>query len=327
MNIRNRRAIHETAADALSRATEARRIVLVYGLICCGLSLASTIVSSLLGNRIAGTGGLGNIGIRSILSTVQSVLPMVNLIVTACLGLGYHTAMLCYTRGFEADTHTLMSGFRHFGAVIRTMLLEIAVYTGAGFFAVYLSSFIFMATPYAADFASVMEPMLSSMTVMNSTLALDEATLMAAAGSMLPMFWILLAVCLVLMVPLHYRFRMVNFCLADDPRFGAVHAVLKSRQMMRRNCLKLFRLDLNLWWFYAAQAVISLVCYGDLLLPMIGITLPWSNAVSYYLFLVLSLLMQMALYYFGMNRVYATYAVAYDALQEELPQPELPVQM
>lgn len=54
---------------------------------------------------------------------------------------------------------------------------------------------------------------------------------------------------------------------------------------------------------------------------------PWSNEVSYYLFLVVSLGLQMALYYFGMNRVYAVYAVAYDVLQEELPQPNLPVQM
>lgn len=327
MNIRDRRAIHETAADTLSRAAEARRIVLVYGLICCGLSLISTIVSALLGDRISGTGGLGNIGIRSVLSTVKSVLPMINLIVTACLGLGYHTAMLCFTRGFDADTRTLMSGFRHFGAVLRTTLLEIAVYTGAGFFAVYISSFIFMATPFAADFTAVMEPVLGSMTVMDSTLVLDEATLMAAAETMLPMMWILLAVCLLLVVPLYYRFRMVNFCLADDPRFGAIHALLKSRRMMRRNCFKLFRLDLDLWWFYAAQAIISLVCYGDLLLPMIGIALPWSSTVSYYLFLVLSLLMQIALYYFGMNRVYTVYAVAYDVLQEELPKPELPAEM
>ena len=36
--------------------------------------------------------------------------------------------------------------------------------------------------------------------------------------------------------------------------------------------------------------------------------------------------MQLALYYFGMNRVYAVYAVAYDALMEDFPQPELPAQ-
>lgn len=327
MNIRDRRAIHETAANALGRANEAGRIILVYGLICCGLSLGSTILSALLGDRISGTGGLSNIGLRSILSTGQSVLPLISLIVTACLGLGYHTAMLSYTRGFDADTHTLMSGFRHFGPVIRTMLLQGFIYTGAGFLATYLSTMIFMATPLSRDFMRVMEPVLASMTVMDTSVVLDDATMMAAAEAIMPMMWILLAVSLVVMVPLYYRFRMAEFCLADDPRLGAIHALLKSRQMMRRNCFSLFRLDLSLWWFYAAQVLVNLVCYGDLLLPMVGITFPWSSEVSYYLFLVLSLGLQMALYYFGMNRVYTVYAVAYDALQEHLPQPNLPVQM
>lgn len=325
MNIRDRRAIHQSAANVLDRANDAKRIVLVYGLICCSLSLASTVLSALLGDRISGTGGLGNIGLRSILSTGQSVLPLINLIVTACLGVGYHTVMLCFNRGFDASTNTLMSGFRHFGAVIRTLLLQTAIYTGAGFIAVHISSSIFMATPFSADFLQVMEPVLASMTVMDTGLVLDDATLMAATETMIPMIWILLAVCLVLMVPLYYRFRMTDFCLADDPRLGAIHALVKSRRLMRRNCFALFRLDLSLWWFYVAQTVITLVCYGDILLPMIGIDLPWSNEVSYYLFLVLSLLMQMALYYFGMNRVYSVYATAYDVLQEELPQPEYPV--
>lgn len=327
MNIRDRRAIHDTAAAALDRATGAGRIVLVYGLICCALSLASTILSVLLGDRISGAGGLGNIGLRSILSTGQSVLPLINLIVTACLSLGYHTVMLCYTRGFDASINTLMSGFRRFGPVIRTMLLQTAIYTGAGFLAVYISSFIFISTSLSADFLQVMEPVLNSMTVMDTAIMLDEATLMAAAQTMIPMLWIMLAVSTVLLVPLYYRFRMTDFCLADDPRLGAIHALTKSRILMRRNCFALFRLDLSLWWFYAAQTLITLVCYGDILLPMVGITLPWSNDVSYYLFLVLSLLMQIALYYFGMNRVYAVYAVTYDVLQEQLPQPNQPVQV
>ena len=325
MNIRDRRAIHETAASVLDRSAEARRIVLVYGLICCSLSLISTVLSGMLGDRISGTGGLGNIGLRSILSTGQSVLPLINLVVTACLSLGYHTAMLCFIRGFDASTNTLTAGFRYIGPVLRTMLIQGFVYAGAGSLALYLSASIFVASPFSADFLAVMDPILSSMTVMDTALTVDEATLTAATKTMVPMAWILLVVGLLMLTPLFYRFRMTTFCLADDPRLGAIHALFKSRRMMRRNCFSLFRLDLNLWWFYAAQLVISLVCYGDVLLPMIGINLPWNNMFSYYLFLVLSLCMQMALYYFGMNRVYTVYAVAYDALQETLPQPEYPV--
>lgn len=327
MNIRQRRAIHETAQNALSRAGEHQKIILVYAAISCGLSLFATVVSSLLSDRISGTGGLGNIGLRSILSTGQSVLPLINLIVSNCLSLGYHIAILSIIRGFEATPRTLAGGFRHFGPVIRSLLLQGAVYCAVGFATIYLSAFIFMATPFSGPFLEAMEPYLSSVTVMDSTLVLDDAALMAATEAMMPMMWIWLAVCLVLMVPVYYRFRMVDFCLADDPRKGAIHAMAKSRRLLRRNCLALFRLDLDLWWFYLAQVIVNVVCYGDLLLPMLGVSFPWSDTVSYYLFYGLSLAMQIALYYFGMNRVYAAYAVAYDTLQGELPDTNHPVRM
>ena len=323
MNIRERRAIHDTAAHALNRVPQAQKIVLVYAGITCGLSLLSTIVSVLLSDKIAGTGGLGNIGLRSVLSTGQSVLPLVNFIITACLSMGYHICILSFTRGYDASTRTLTSGFRYLGPVLRTLLLQGLMYTGVFFAAAYLSSSIFMATPYADGFYQVMEPYLGSMTVLSDGLMLDESLMTAALKSMVPMFWILGAVSLVLMVPLYYRLRMVDFALADDPQNGAFHAVLKSRYLMRRNRFALFRLDLSLWWFYAAQLGITLVCYGDVLLPMAGVSFPWSETVSYYLFFILSLALQVALHYFGMNRVYAAYAVAYDALSENLPQPSV----
>lgn len=327
MNIRERRAIHEAAASALHRAPAASQIILIYAGICCALSLGSTLISVMLSDRISGTGGLGSIGLRSLLSTGQSVLPLLMLIVTTCLNLGYHTAMLSFTRGYDASHRTLFGGFCHFGPLLRCLLLQGLVYFAVGMAAIYLSSFIFMSTPFAAGFMEIMEPYLASMTVMDSSLVLDEAALMAAADAMMPMIWIMLALCLVLMVPIYYRFRMVTFCLADDPRRGALAAMVKSRQIMRRNCFALFRLDLSFWWYYLGLVLTNLVCYGDVLLPMIGITLPWNDTVSFYLFYVLSLVMQLALQWFGMNRLYTVYAVAYDALQEQLPQPNHPAQM
>lgn len=327
MNIRERRAIHETARSALHRASNPGAIILVYAAICCILSLLSTVVSALLSDRISGTGGLGNIGLRSILSTGQSVLPLINLIVTACLSMGYHIAILSITRGFEASPRTLLSGFRHFGPVIRTLLFQTLIYIGAALAAMYLSAFIFMTTSFSAAFVEVMEPVLASVTVMDANLVLDDAVLTAATEAMMPMVWIWLAVCVLLMVPIYYRFRMVDFCLADDPRKGALYALAKSRKLLRRNCFALFRLDLSMWWFYVAQVVINLVCYGDVLLPMLGVTFPWSDTVSFYLFFGLSLGLQLALYFFSMNRVYAAYAVAYDALSENYPELNLPAQM
>ena len=327
MNIRDRRAMEETAARAFRRADAPQKIILVYALVCCGLSLLSTVIAVLLGDKIAGTGGLGNIGLRSVLSTGQSVLPLITTIVTACLNFGYHTAVLSIIRGYDASPATLSLGFRRFGVIFRTMLLQGLVYFSACLMTIYLSSTIFVATALGEEFTALMEPYLSSMTVLDTGIILSEEMMAPLMQAMIPMFYIMGALGLLFLVPLCYRFRMVNFALADDPDRGAIHALLKSRHLMRRNCIALFRLDLSMWWFYLGQVFISLVCYGDVLLPMVGVSFPWNDTVSYYLFFLLSALMEVALYYFTMNHVYTVYAVAYDALQEEQPQFNMPVQM
>ena len=58
-----------------------------------------------------------------------------------------------------------------------------------------------------------------------------------------------------------------------------------------------------------------LLCYGDVLLPMAGVSLPWSDTVSYYLFYVLYLAAQFAVYYFLRNPAETAYAIAYDAIR------------
>lgn len=327
MNIRARDEIHETARQALNRAPHARQILMTYIGINLGLSLLLVGLSFYFSNQISGTGGLGNIGLRSVLSTGQSVLPLVQLLVNACLTLGYHIAILCIIRNFEANTQTLFSGFRFFFPMLRLLLLQVFLYAGLMFLSVYVSSFIFMATPFSREFMAIITPVLESVTVLDTTLVLDDATFLAASKAVIPMFWIMIPVFALVALPMFYRLRMATFALADEPRRGALAAFVKSRRLMRRNCIALFRLDLSMWWFYLGQAVISLVCYGDVLLPMVGVSFPWNATVSYYLFFLLSAAMEVALYYFTMNRVYTVYAVAYDALQEEHPQLNIPVQM
>ncbi len=321
MNLRARKEIHETAKSILDRSPNIRRILLIYIGISLGLSLITAGFSLFFSNQIAGTGGLGNIGLRSILSTGQSVLPWVQMIVNACLGLGYHIAILCIVRNFEATPQTLLSGFRNFFPMLRLLLIQGFLYFGVLLAAAYLSSFIFLATPFSRPFMELMEPMLSSLSVMDQTLVLDEATLLASMETMIPMFYIMIPVLAILLIPLFYKLRMATFALADEPRRGALHALSKSRFLMRRNRFALFRLDLTMWWFYLGELAIGLVCYGDMLLPLLGISLPFSATASYYIFFLLSMLMQVALYYFCMNRVYTVYAVAYDALQEERIKP------
>ena len=315
MNIRDRRAIHHAAGQSLANAKgNPKRILLIYLGIITALSLASSLVSVLLSNRIADTGGLSNMGLRSVLSTIQSVLPMVQSLVFLGLEMGYCFVALRIARGEEFEQDTLFGGFRLFFPLLRVMLLQGFIYFAVGMLALYPSIYIFLMLPISAQFHEIVTPLAENASILTNTLALDEVTMAAAYDAMLPMFLIYVGVALLIAIPLYYQFRMVIYRLVDQPRPGAIAALRESRIMMRRNRFALFKLDLSLWWFYGLQALVMLLCYGDVLLRLVGITLPWSGTVSYFLFLILSLALQFVVYYFAMNRVAVTYAIAYETL-------------
>ena len=317
MDIRNRRAIHQKAREQLAAASgNPGRIALLYAAVCALMALLSSAVDLALSNRIAGTGGLGNIGLRSILSTVQTVLPLIQLVVTLCLSLGYHTAVLRIARGEDAQPTTLLEGFRRFGPLLRATFFQMILYFSLAVVSMYLSSYIFMLTPFSAEFTELLGPMLESPDLLTQGLVLDDATLYAAAETLVPMMVIWLGLFLLLFVPAFYKYRMTTFCIAEDPRMGALAAMHKSKLLLHRNRFALLKLDLSMWWFYALQTLISLVCYGEMILPMVGITLPWDPLFSYFFFFIVSMVIQTIAYYFLMNRVNVAYAVAYDALQQ-----------
>ena len=84
--------------------------------------------------------------------------------------------------------------------------------------------------------------------------------------------------------------------------------------MMFKNRMNLFKVDLSFWWFYLLQALTVLVAYGNELLPLMGVELPWSGKVSYFVVLILCYGGQLALFWWKCNEVQLTYAACYEAL-------------
>ena len=115
---------------------------------------------------------------------------------------------------------------------------------------------------------------------------------------------------------------MVCFVVIDKPGIGAMAALRESRKMMKGNCLKLLKLDVGLWPYYVGCVLASLLCYGDMLLPMAGVNLPMSDTVSYYVFFVLYLAAQFAVYYYLRNPAETAYAIAYDSIRPKEPRAE-----
>lgn len=315
MDIRNIRALKDTASQRLETAREEKKILLIYAGITIGASALVTILNYVLDLQIDQTGGLSNMGLRTILTTIQSVLLIVQSLALACLEMGFLAAMLRICRGMYTSPQTLRAGMPRFLAMVRCSLLQGAIYLGAILVSFYLSFQIYLITPLSNAAMEILTPLVSGASVVDPTILLDEATQIELTYAMIPMFVLFGVVALCLCVPISYQYRMANYILMDDPRAGALYALRESRNMMRHNKFALFRLDLSFWWYYGLTLLAGLVCYGDMLLPMLGVTLPWSSTVSYFVFYALFLVMSFGIYYFFLNRVNVTYALAYDSLR------------
>jgi uncharacterized membrane protein len=110
---------------------------------------------------------------------------------------------------------------------------------------------------------------------------------------------------------------MVNYIIIDKPSIGAMMALRESKKMMKGHRLQLLKLDLSFWWYYLATGVAMVICYGDILLPMLGLELPVPEVVSFLGFYVLYLAASFGVHYFLRNRVEVCYGMAYDAVKPE----------
>ena len=315
MNIRNLRQLHETARQRLDQAQYKNQIILIYAGISIGLSALVTVVTYFLGEQISQTGGLSNMGLRSVLSTVKAVLPLLQNLVLLCLELGFLNAMLRMSRGLYTSPQSLRAGLPRFWAAIRVTLLLSFRYLLIGICSFYLAVMIFTMTPLSRETISILEPLVSQMTVMDTELVLEAPVMAQLVNSMTPAFVIWGLLLLVTLVPVFYRYRLANYVLMYKPAYGALMALGESKVLTRKNCFALFKVDLSLWWYYLLVGLSTVLCYGDTICALVGVALPWSDTVSYFLFYGLFLAAQGALYYFFGNRVGITYALAYEALK------------
>lgn len=321
MDIRNRKALSSFAAERLENAPQHRKIALIYASVVIGLSAVSALVSYILGLQIDQNGGLRNIGTRSILSALQTMLPLIQSIVSMCLHLGFSAAMLRIARGQYVSPQTLRLGFDRFWVLLRYSLLEAFLYVGMAFGALYLALTLFLISPWSRGLMEILLPLVENSSALDPTVAIPDAVYNQAVEAMTPALILFGILYCIVALPLTYRLRMGRYVIIDKPALGALAAMRESRKMTRHNCIALFRLDLHFWWYYAAGVLASILCYGDQLLPLIGIQLPFSPEVSFFLFYGLYWVAEYLIFYFLLCRVETSFTLAYDTLRpkEEPP--------
>ncbi len=319
MTIRDRRQLKAAAADSLANAGyDPKKLVLIHTAAVLLVSALLVLVDCLLEQQISATGGLSGVGQRTVLATVQQVLSLGQSLLLPFWQIGYLYATLRISRGQTAGPDCLLEGFRRFFPVLRLLLLQGAIYFGIAFLCSYLAGNLIFFTPWGDAMVESLLPLLTESGSVDSAV-LEEAVLAATEQIMIPLLGLFAVLFLALSAPVFYRYRMSRFLLMDHPGMGALAALRLSRAMTRRQRIALFRLDLSFWWFYLADALVTLISFANLLLPLAGVTLPDTSGTGAIVFYLLYLVCQLGLYWAFRNPVAVTYAHAYAAL---LPKPE-----
>lgn len=306
MSIPSAKYLKKKASNRLQSGNDPKKVVLVYAGIVALSSLVVTVVQDLLDSQISQTGGIQNIGTRSMLTTADTVLTIAQLLLVMCLTLGYTGSMLRIARGQYASPNSLKAGGERIWVLLRTRLLQMLIMTAAAFALCFLVVNVCLLTPLSNRVIAVMG------TVSAEELLSNGLALIALYSAMLP----IILIYLVALVPLLWYFsctyRMVDYLLIDRPQLGAFGVLRESRRMMQGNMKMMLRVDLSFWWYYLLQALVSMLIYLNMVLAPFAIGL--SPEVLYWGTVVLYLAADFALRYFFSNKVAVTYALFYDSL-------------
>ncbi len=313
MEILNFERLRRAADDSLARAPQnPRRLILLHTAVTVLLQLATVGAGFLLDRGIGATGGLSGLGLRAVLTTVSQSLQLLVPLFLTFWEAGYVFATLRIAKGAPAAPGALLEGFRRFGPLFRLALLRGLIYLLLWFAASNLGSILFFFTPWSRSLMNGVTAVVQEGQALTPEL---QTQIMALAQEYMPL---LLGLALIPFLPLavfvFYNTRLADLALLDNPQIGAMNALRNSLFLMRGQKWAMFRLDLHFWWFHGLNLIIGVLSYGDVLLPLLGLTLPFSETTGFFLFLVLSLLLQLGLYLLFRNRVSVTYAQAYLAL-------------
>lgn len=318
----NTKKLKAAAGEALSHLQcDPTRLVLVHAGVMALAGLLLTVVNYLIQMRIDGTGGLGGISERSILTTLQSMLQLGQFALLPFWQAGYLAVAIALFRGKSADGNTLLSGFNRFGPLLRLYLLQLLIFGGIMIVSNYISSNIYMMTPWGIK---LMQMTLDAMEQTGST-QLDDAALEAMLSYSLPMMILSAVIFLIAAAPTFYRLRMSQYIIMDSQDNSALRAMGLSGHLMRGNRFSLFKLDLSFWWYYLLCVLIGIIAYVDVVLGLLDISLPWSSAALFFVPYLLYLVLQMGFCLWQQNRVSVTYAAFYETLIQP-HQPEEPSQ-
>ena len=317
------RTLKQTAAQQLARSSYSpRKLMALHTGVSLAVSLVLFFLDHYLNKQINNTGGLSGMDTRAYLSTIQQFLMLVPFIL-AFWNIGFLRAAISMGRNEPVGPGSLLEGFRRFGPVLRLMVLRIVFFSSVLICCIYAGTMVYFMTPAATPYIELMLPLMEDMSVLNPELALDEATVAALIEALWPAYLIGGVLFIGALIPLSNKLRLADYIILDNQPAGAFASALKSWKLTGGHFWQLIRLDLSFWWFYALQLLLAAIAYLDIILAEVGIALPENAFLWLYL---LQAAGQLALFWWAGSYVQTTYAVTYDALQQDAGLPVVPPQ-
>lgn len=316
--------IKQAAAGRLKDSQGCQKVLLVF----CGILLALCLVLTggnyILDDMMASAGGLGGLGKRTMISSFQKLLPILNLVAMVILELGLWNAMLRVARGQYVSPNSLRMGLDRFFPWLRCILLQAVLYVLVGLGLMNIAAIIFFATPLSGEAIELAVPLAMKYTdpvELMEVMMNDDALLLSMFDAVIPLYIILIVLIVLVFVPIAYRLRLANLIILDQPTCGGLRALIESFRLTKGNWKHFVKLDLSFWWYYLLLGLSMALSYLDIILALLGKPLPMGATAGALLTYALYLASQVAIFYFLRPQVHVSTAVLYDRL---LPKKEAP---
>lgn len=308
------------ARNRLERVSgDPRVLILLHTGVIVLLNLLVSGLNMILDQQIGNTGGLSGLGTRSVLESLQSMLSYMTVLFTPFWSAGFLYSIIRLSRDGTANPKSILEGFRRFPSIILLNLNKLLLTLFAATTITYIASYIFMLTPFSNELSEITAALYES----GSLLSADGAVnLQAIAPDVLlhaaiPMFIIFFILFLPVYAFISYSLRLSTYLVMEGNRISGFLAMMLSFRMMKGHRFQMFKLDLSFWWYYVIEALLTVILYLDMILPLLGITLPFNPTIVFFVLLVVYGGMQTAFHLWKKLPVDMTYVLSYEAIVKE----------
>ena len=283
-----------------------RKVAMVFVAVLAGISLLQQVLNLLLPLLFPVKEGLAGLGAQSIMQTVTTVIGLVCTVLAVLWQPGIIYSSIRAVRGQSVEKEDLTRGFYRIGPVIRLLLLRVLIMMLVIMACIYAVSFVMALFIPVTE--STMEAMLTIMEGGTVTLSMVQSLL----TMLLPTVIVMFIAILVVNVHMNYRFVLADYFIIDDPKRGAMQALVLSNSLTKGEKKELFKLDLSMWRYYALMIICSLVAELPFLLELCGVVLPFSEGLAYLISYVLYGLCTVGAAYLLGAKYYLAYASCYE---------------